>query len=110
MSAIPAVAVTVTITGSPPQLNWQASPDPLQVNQENLIQYHLINQSPVPLVFCSADIEPSSPQMQVKDVQATQIEVLDEDLSPARFAVYLWVQDPSGQRYRSPDPQVINRP
>ena len=103
------VNVAVVLTGSPPNLLWAAAPDPLEVDEENLITYTLNNQSGTPLVFCAVDIEPSSPQFQVQSIRATQIKLLDQDLSPGSFAVYLWVQDRSGQRYRSPDPQVINR-
>ncbi len=101
--------VAVTISGTPPNLQWSAAPDPLEVDQENLINYQLSNQSPTPLVFCAVDVEPSSPQFQVQSIRPTQIQLLDQDLTAGSFAVYLWVQDRNGQRYRSPDPQVINR-
>lgn len=103
------VNVAVVLTGSPPNLQWAATPDPLEVAEENLITYTLNNQSGTPLAFCAVDIEPSSPQFQVQSIRATQIQLLDQDLSAGSFAVYLWVQDRNGQRYRSPDPQVINR-
>ncbi len=105
-----AVTVTVTITGSLSNLVWNASPDPLEVDDENLITYQLVNQSGSPLAFCDVEISPSSPQFQVQSIRANRIELLDQDLSPGNFAVYLWVLDRGGNRHRSPDPQVINRP
>lgn len=102
--------VAVTISGSLPNLQWQANPDPLDVSAENLIVYQLTNHSGSPLSFCAVDISPSSAQFSVQSIAADRIEVLDQDSSPGVYEVYLWVQDSSGQRYRSPDPQVINRP
>lgn len=103
------VNVSIGLTGTPPNLQWTATPDPLVVSQEDQITYVLNNQSSTPLVFCAIDIDPPSPQFVVQSIRATQIKLLDQHTTPGTFAVYLWVQDRSGNRYRSPDPQVINR-
>lgn len=102
--------VAVRISGSLPNLQWQASPDPLDVSDENLIVYQLTNLSGSPLAFCAVDISPTNAQFSVQSIAADRVEVLDQDSSPGVYEVYLWVQDSSGNRYRSPDPQVINRP
>lgn len=101
--------VTVTLTGTAPNLNWQAVPDPLEVDDENLITYQLVNQTGSLLVFCDVEISPDTGQIQVQTINATQIQLLDQDLAAGSFAVYLWVQDRRGNRYRSPDPQIVNR-
>lgn len=103
------VSVAIGLSGNPPNLQWTASPDPLVVSQEDQITYVLSNQSSTPLVFCAVEINPPSSQFVVQSIRATQIKLLDQNTAAGTYDVYLWVQDRNGNRYRSPDPQVINR-
>ena len=68
------------------------------------------NNSGSPLGFVQADIEPASSDFSVQSITATQIQLLDRDNKAGTYAVYLWVEDADGNRYRSPDPQVVNVP
>lgn len=103
------IPVAVTISGSLPSLQWQAQPDPIDISGQNLIVYQLTNRSSSPLSFCAVDVSPASAQFTVQSISATRIELQDADSSPGTYEIYLWVQDAGGRRYRSPDPQVINR-
>lgn len=103
------IPVLVTLSGSLSALQWQATPDPVECKKKSLIVYTLQNNTGSSLSFCQVDIEPNSSDFSVQSLTATRIELLDEDKRSGRYAVYLWVQDGSGNRYRSPDPQVINK-
>ncbi len=108
-ASIPQVPVSVTLSGNLQSLTWQASPDPVTCKKKSLLVYTLQNTTGSPLSFCQVDVEPNQGDFTLQSLTSTQIELLDEDKRKGTFAVYLWVQDSSGQRYRSPDPQVINK-
>lgn len=104
------VPVLITLSGNLQNLQWQATPDPAICNKKSLIVYTLQNNSGSPLSFCQVDLDPPNAQFSVQSISASQIELLDKDNKAGTYSVYLWVQDDSGNRYRSPDPQVVNVP